>query len=167
MAGASIHFDIAELPGIERSLRAAQARSLDLEPLMDQIGMAMETTTHERFEEERAPDGAPWTPTIRKREEGGQILRQRGHLDNSITHKASADSVEIGSNLIYARIHQEGGTISAKGDGPLRFKLPGALGFRSAESVFIPARPFLGIGGDDEQTIVELTEDYLLGELGE
>lgn len=167
MAGAAITFNLSELPGLESALAAARARALDLHPLMDQIGMAMETTTHERFTEERAPDGKPWAPTIRKREEGGQILRDKGHLDNSITHLASSDSVEIGSNLIYARPHQDGATIRAKGGGKLKFALPGSLGFRSIEQVIIPARPYLGLGGDDELTIEELAEDYLAGELAE
>jgi len=164
MAGAAIVFIIAQLPGIERALHAAHARSLDLEPLMDQIGMAMETTTHERFETESDPHGNRWTPSIRAREQGGKTLTYQGHIDNSVTHRAGAEQVEIGSNLIYARIHQEGGTISGK-NGNLKFRLPGALGFRSVESVLIPARPFIGLGGDDALTIEELAGDYLLGEL--
>lgn len=164
MAGAAIHFDIGTLPGIERALMSAHKRSLDLAPLMDQIGNAMEVTTHERFESESDPDGNPWKQSIRARTEGGKTLTKDGHLDNSITHSFTADSAEIGSNLIYAGIHQQGGRISGK-SGNLRFQLPGALGFRSVESVLIPARPFLGLGGDDEMTIGELTGDYLLGEL--
>lgn len=164
MAGAAVIFNLSDLAGIEHALLAAHKRSLDLSPLMDQIGNAMELTTHERFEGEHDPDGNPWKPSIRARTQGGKTLTKDGHLDNSVTHASSSDSVEIGSNLIYARIHQQGGTISGK-TGNLRFRLPGKLGFRSVESVLIPARPFLGIGGDDEETIGELTGDYLLGEM--
>lgn len=165
MAGASIRFNLGEIDGLASMLDAAHARALDLSPLMDRIGMAMETTVHERFEAEEDADGAKWTPSIRAKEEGGQTLRDRGHLDNSITHRAGAAEVEIGSNLIYAAPNFFGATITAKGDGYLKFSLPGGLGFRSVKSVTIPARNPLGIGGDDEETMEELTADYILGDL--
>lgn len=165
MAGTSLTFTLSDLADMQAQLEAAHRRSEDFSPLMDQIGAAMETSTHERFEKEEAPDGTAWAETIRKKEEGGQILRLDGHLDNSVTHRAGADEVEIGSNLIYAGVHQDGATIWAKKDGYLRFALPGGLGFAMVDHVTIPARPYLGIGGDDEETIAELTADYLLGDL--
>lgn len=165
MAGASIRFDLRDLRGLQAGLDAAQARSEDLSPLMDAIGLAMETTVHERFEAEQDADGTPWKPSIRARTEGGQTLRDTGHLDNSITHRAGADEVEIGSNLIYARPNFFGATITAKNGGYLKFSLPGGLGFAQVRSVTIPSRNPLGIGGDDEETIGELAADYLLGGL--
>lgn len=165
MSGASIVFRIGDLPHMEASLRSARARSLDLAPLMDQIGMAMETSTHERFASESDAQGNPWKPSIRARVEGGQTLRDDGHLDNSITHRASADEVEIGSNLIYAAPNFFGAVIRAKNGPHLKFRLPGRLGFVAVESVTLPARNPLGIGGDDDDTIGELTADHILGEL--
>ncbi len=41
----------------------------------------------------------------------GQPLFDHGLLRNSITFRVDATDVAIGTNLIYARIHQEGGTI--------------------------------------------------------
>lgn len=163
---AAITIDLGELVALNGRLEAAYARSKDLSPLMDAIGMAMETSTDERFDNEATPDGRPWKQSIRAREDGGKTLTgpNSARLRNSITHAANADSVEIGSNLIYAGIHQFGGRITAKA-GHLKFALPGGLGFVSVKGVNIPARPYLGIGGDDEQTIAELSADYLFEEL--
>ena len=161
---AGITIDLSELVALDGRLEAAYARSKNLSPLMDAIGMAMETSTEERFDNEASPDGLPWKKSIRAREEGGKTLTDSARLRGSITHAASADQVEIGSNLIYAGIHQVGGRITAK-SGHLKFALPGGLGFVSVKGVNIPARPYLGIGGDDEQTIVELSADYLLEDL--
>ncbi len=165
MAGASIFFDLRDLHALETALNDAVARAEDLSPLMDAIGGAMETTVHERFEAEEEADGTKWPQSIRAKEEGGQTLRDDGHLDNSITHIFDASSTEIGSNLIYAGPNFFGATIRAKNGGYLKFSLPGDLGFVQVESVTIPARNPLGIGGDDEETMEELAADYLFGGL--
>lgn len=132
----------------------------NLEPLMERFGVYLESSTIERFDTETAPDGSRWTPSIRAQEEGGQTLKKDGFLSGSIHADPSNTSVRWGSNLIYARIHQEGGTIRAKGGGKLKFQLPGGLGFRSVDEVTIPARPFLGINAEDEAELLALTEEY-------
>ncbi len=158
---AGLSFDLRQLEAIADQLDAAAAQGRDMTVLMDRIGMAMETTTEERFEQEQAPDGSKWTPSLRAKEDGGKTLTLTGRLSNSITHLARADSVEVGTNLIYAGVHQFGATIRAKTDRGLAFKLPG-IGFVRPMSVVIGARPFIGIGGDDEETIAELAEDFFL-----
>ena len=81
-------FDI-RLPGQIEALAdqfdAAGDAMRDMSDLMDSIGMAMETTVEERFAGEHAPDGRPWTPSIRKKVEGGKTLTKSGRLSNSIT----------------------------------------------------------------------------------
>ena len=54
---------------------------------------------------------------------------------------ADATGVTLGSDRPYARIHQLGGTITAKGGGALRFFSGGK--WWTVKSVKIPARPFL------------------------
>lgn len=146
-------------------LAALMSRTDDLSPLMERIGMAMEATTIERFDNEEAPDGSSWVQSIRAKETGGKTLTDSARLKQSITYRAGADQVEVGTNVIYAGAHQKGATIRATSGGRLAFKLPGGLGFRTAEEVILPARPFLGISADDELEIAGLAEDYLL-ELG-
>lgn len=132
----------------------------NIEPLAEIFGTYLEASTIERFDTETAPDGSPWTPSIRARETGGQTLTDSSQLRSSIHHEASNGAVRWGSNKIYARIQNEGGTIRAKGGGKLTFPLPGGLGFRSVDQVTIPARPFLGINAEDEAELVTRAEEY-------
>ena len=161
MSGAGFTIRVEGLNAIEKRLGEMVTRLGNLTPLMDRIGMAIETTTAERFEAGFAPDGTPWK---RGRKTSGKTLIRDGFLKASITHNAGPSSVEIGTNKIYARIHQYGGTISAKSGGFLKFKIPG-LGFVSVKDVTIPARPFLGVSAEDEDEIEALTADYLIEEL--
>lgn len=158
--GASVTFRSPDFPRFDAIVGQLQRRGEDLSPLMDIIGQALESSTIERFDEERAPDGSRWTPSLRARLEGGKTLTKSARLKQSITHRSTSDSAEVGTNLIYAGTHQEGATIRGKG-GKLSFRLPGGLGFRSVEQVIIPARPFLGVSADDELEIIAQGEDYL------
>jgi len=130
------------------------------EPLAEIFGTYLESSTIERFDNETAPDGTPWTQSIRAKEEGGQTLTDSSQLRSSIHAEPANGSVRWGSNKIYARIHNDGGTIRAKGGGKLKFNLPGGLGFVSVDSVTIPQRQFLGIKAEDEAELVTLTEEY-------
>lgn len=132
----------------------------DLEPLAEWFGGYLESSTVERFDAETAVDGTPWEKSIRAKEEGGQTLTDISQLRSSIHAEPANGSVRWGSNKIYARIHNQGGTIRAKGGGKLKFQLPGGLGFVSVDKVTIPARPFLGINAEDEAELIALAEDY-------
>lgn len=74
-----------------------------------------------------------------------KILQVLGHLKGSIHQVAGRDQVEVGSNLIYARIHQEGGKAGR------------------GHKVTIPPRPFLGLDDGDTNMIVEKLQAYLGG----
>lgn len=132
----------------------------NIEPLAEIFGEYLEASTIERFDTETAPDGSPWEQSIRAKEEGGQTLTDSSQLRSSIHHEASNGAVRWGSNKIYARIQNDGGTIRAKGGGKLNFPLPGGLGFRSVDQVTLPARTFLGINAEDEAELTALAEDY-------
>lgn len=130
------------------------------EPLAEIFGEYLESSTIERFDREVAPDGTPWEQSIRAKEEGGQTLTDSSQLRSSIHAEPANGSVRWGSNKIYARIQNDGGTIRAKGGGKLKFNLPGGLGFRSVDSVTLPARTYLGINAEDEIELVTLAEEY-------
>lgn len=109
------------------------------------IGEALLQSTDARFDKQQAPDGTPWQPLSpkyaaykRKRGYGKKILKMRGHLRDTLTMQATDASVSIGSNRIYAAMHQYGGRT--------RFGQ-------------IPARPYLGISDEDEQAIMDTLQD--------
>jgi phage virion morphogenesis protein len=160
---ASIELRPLDAARLDRAFKRLLERADDLTPLMERIGMAGEALTIERFETETAPDGASWLPSTRAKETGGSTLTDQGFLRQSITHRATATTAEVGTNLRYAGVHQEGATI--RGNPHLKFKLPGDLGFRTVEEVVIPARPFLGSSAELEAEIVDLATEYLT-ELG-
>ena len=97
-----------------------------------------------------------------------KILQGAGLLKNSITYRP-ASSLEgvaqlvIGSNLIYARIHQLGGVIRPKIKKALRFPIMTAAGVQwvTKRSVTIPARPYLVIRPEDQRNLTEAVEDFL------
>jgi phage virion morphogenesis protein len=157
---AEMTLTIRDLPAFEHVVGRILTRSRDLAPLMERIGMYGESSTIERFNTETAPDGSRWKASIRARVEGGKTLTDSARLKQSITHRAGRDTAEWGSNVIYAGVHQGGATIHAKAGGRLAFRLPGNLRFVRPEQVVLPARPFLGLSGEDEEEIVALGEDY-------
>ncbi|MBK8157985.1 MAG: phage virion morphogenesis protein [Rhodospirillaceae bacterium] len=131
----------------------------DPQPIMDAIGAGLVTSTQMRFEQEQGPDGNPWPRSIRAIAEGGSTLRKSARLYQSITHRATASQVEVGTNVIYAAVHQFGAKIVAKAAKGLRFKI-GDM-WVTKRSVTIPARPFLGIGAGDREMIVDVIADAL------
>jgi len=134
----------------------------DISPMMETISFYGESSTLERFETETAPDGSRWAQSLRARTEGGKTLTDNAILKNSITPESGSDYAAWGSNIIYAGIHNFGGTIRAKNGKHLAFRLPGGLGFRKVEAVDIPKRQFLGISGEDETEILALAADYAI-----
>ena len=93
------------------------------------------------------------------------LARHSGDLANSINTKVSVarnrQSAQIGSNLKYARIHEEGGVIKPKKGKYLKFTVGGKTIF--TESVTIPKRPFLSSSLEAKrQRILEVILDRLM-----
>lgn len=156
-----------ELDGSEAALAALGAAAAMLDeprPLYDEMGAMLVVSTQDRFEREEDPDGNPWPASIRVLVEGGKTLSDTRRLVNSMTHEASDEGVAVGTNVIYAAIHQTGGTISAKTSRGLRFRVAGE--WATKHSVEIPQRAFLGLDADDEEEIIAIAGDWLTGPLG-
>ncbi len=134
-------------------------------PLMRAIGVSLVSSTHDRMDAGHSPDGsafAPLKPAYAAAKRGPGILRESGMaggLQGSITFRAAPAAVEVGSNKIYAGVHQTGATIKPKGGGRLMFKLGSQ--WVAARSVTIPARPYIGASAEDEETILDLVEASL------
>lgn len=138
MSGVDLRVALQDAGVAARLARAATVIG-NLLPLMEEIGASLETSTRMRFERGAGPDGGAWRPSRR----GGKTLVDTGRLLASMTHNASRDHVEVGSNVIYAAIHQFGGRTGR------------------GLAVDMPARPFLGLDADDEREIDDLISDYL------
>lgn len=158
-----ISFSVEGTKAALAALAGAVAALDDATPLYDDIGAMLVVSAQERFQTESGPDGSPWPISIRAAMTGGKTLSDTRRLFASITHEASASGVAVGTNVIYAAIHQTGGTIRAKTSKGLRFRAGGNGGWVTKQSVTLPARPFLGLDRDDEKEIAALAEDYLAG----
>ncbi len=148
---------------------ASQRLSQPLE-MWQAIGRAMVDSTRRRFNAGAGPGGVRWKPSIRVMRDGGKTLigvdgESRaemgilGGLMGSITYEADADGVRWGSNAIHARIHQMGGVIKPKRAPALAFRIGDRTIF--ADSVTIPARPYLGLDDGDFATIEDIVLDKL------
>ena len=136
----SVEVDDAEL---REQLNRLVFRLANADPILDDIGRRLVTSTIQRFEREQAPDGTPWKPSARAEEEGGQTLTDTGRLRQSITHRVRGDGVEVGTNVVYGAIHQFGGEAGRN------------------KSVTLPARPYLGVDAGDRRAILRIVRRAL------
>ena len=164
MTGAVIEVKIDDTTAAKAFADMARVIS-DPQPVLRAIGTGLVQVTQDRFESATDPDGNAWAdlnPLYASTKRGPGILREsamRGGLMASITYETSADAVQVGTNKIYAAVHQFGATIVPKEAPALIFRIGGKLVW--ARSVTIPARPFLGIGSDDEEMILDVVEGAL------
>ena len=109
--------------------------ALDLRGIHQELGEAMLDDTMEAFKQGRSPEGQTWPAlsarTLKQRRKGKgkvQMLTDSGVLRRSITAIADAEHAEVGTNVVYAAIHQLGGQAGR------------------GKKVTIKARPYLGLG---------------------
>lgn len=132
------------LTGLARWSGNVAARRLRL---ADAAGALLESGVKRRIADEKTdPDGAPWATWSEEygatRRTGQSILRGEDDLLDSIQSLTSSAEVQVGSNLVYAAIHQFGG---------------------EDVDIAIPARPYLGLSSDDEHDLRDLAADFLAG----
>ncbi len=150
MAGASFKMDLSQMmAGVARAINTMG----DTQPLMAAIGDALVTSTLERFEDGKCPDGQSWKPSKRAVAEGGLTLVDKGDLKKSFNgeskaYEATRTHVVVGTNVPYAGIHQFGGQAGRN------------------HSVFLDPRPFLGVSEEDRQEIQGLMVEHLAQALG-
>ncbi|CAK7257548.1 MULTISPECIES: phage virion morphogenesis protein [unclassified Shinella] len=149
--------------GFEEAAKViARIADPDVPQYLEELGGIVASQTQRRIRSEKtSPGGEAWKPN----REGTSILFQSGALDDSIHHEVSGRSVEVGSNLVYAGIHQHGGKIIPKNKNALAFSSGGE--FFMAKSVTMPARPYVGISGANAAEIVSFTEAFILREAGD
>lgn len=163
MAGVTIkvEFDDRE---VRRALDRLAKAGADLTPAMREIGEVMVSSAKERFADQKSPDGTPWAPLSestkkrkRKKRNKDKILTLDGFLRGTLAYQAGADSVEVGSPLVYAGTHQFGAPAGSFASG-----LPWGD---------VPARPFLAdadgrLAPDDENAVSEIVLDHLARAVG-
>ncbi len=132
---------------VEKALLEIAQKTSNLRPLMKNVAGIMADSTEENFKEEGRPkwkDLSEKTKTARKKtgHYPGQILQVSGQLALSVTTQYDDTSVVIGSNKVYAAIHQLGGQAGKN------------------KKITIPARPYLKLTDNDFEEILAKTAKY-------
>lgn len=146
---------------IKSKLRQLSRSIDDMSPVFQEITAVLADETDQAFEDEKDPSEATenWPDLAEETKEErrkigkwpGQILqRTQGGLKPSISTDFDKQSAAIGSNKMYAAVHQYGATIKipSKKSGLVR-------------TVDVPARPYLGISKIGEADILDIVDDYL------
>ncbi len=142
MSGTGLVHDFTGLEALQA--RLAKLSRLRKQEVLDIVGEQVESQTRRRIQEEKKdPSGAPWPAWSARyagrRKAGRTLLMNEDHLLDSITHlMVDRDSVEVGTNMIYAATHQ----------------------FGDAERG-IPARAYLGISDQNEKDLLRELDEYL------
>lgn len=108
-----------------QKLKAIETAGRDLRPLLINLGMLAMREFDKNFRAQGRPQWTPLRPKTlyrrRKSGKGARILRDTGRLQQSLSqgrpgnvYRLEPRSLTIGSNLVYARIHQFGGTITMR-----------------------------------------------------
>ena len=98
------------------SLARLQSRLGNLTPVMQSIGMELESRISGRFESRTDPAGRAWAPwaqsTLETYPDGGnrRLLDRYGDMLASLSHQATGNSVRIGFGQPYATFHEFGTT---------------------------------------------------------
>ena len=179
MTGVALQYDLSGIDGLNR--RIAKLSRVERDELLDTIGAVVASQTRRRIESEKsAPDGTPWPAWSDRyaatRHSGQSLLMGEGDLADSIDHQVSGDDVDVGSNLIYAAIHQFGSD-----DDPVQVPahqrritqafgktLPFPVVVDVAAYSFqqnIPAREYLGLSADNESDLETEIDRFFEGVL--
>jgi phage virion morphogenesis protein len=149
---------------------------VDRTAMMRQIAAIMADAVEENFQQQGRPAWLGWSPAYAKKRHGGKILQHTGRLASSIQQFSDNDEALVGTNLKYARIHQEGGTINIpsrsqqahyrRKNGKSRFSSKARSNHSQwntipAYKIQMPARPFLSLTDSDAEQIQTILEHYL------
>jgi phage virion morphogenesis protein len=174
---------------VRQALDDLRRRSSNMKPAMHAIGDHLHSSTLERFTTLRGPDGTPWKPNTRATIEAfarktllaKRDWRKDGRLSKPGAAKLAAkkpltaegrlsamgnfhieygqDYALVGTNIKYAAVQQFGakaGAFGAKADAFGATKRGGKIPWGD-----IPARPFMGISGDDRSAILGIIRKHL------
>ncbi|KXV00276.1 virion morphogenesis protein [Gluconobacter potus] len=151
---------------VQSALKGIAAIGQDPQAVLAAIGPLMVRSTRHRIEQGVDPEGAPFeplNPLYALTKEGPGILRGRAWnisgLYASMTSQVRGNVLVWGSGKPYAPVHQFGAVIQPKKGNHLSFEMGGHL--FHVDSVFVPARPFLGFTEQDREDVVDALEGFL------
>lgn len=168
MSGAALSINVrVDDREVVTALKRLARKVGTLKPALDEIGSRLEASTDLRFETETDPAGVPWVRSLRAKEENGQTLTDSGRLRQSITRRVRDRELMVGTNVVYAAIHQFGGRTKARTIRPRTKKAlswPGAahpVAKVEHPGSDMPTRAFLGVDAGDRRAILRILARHL------
>ncbi|OBY58232.1 phage virion morphogenesis protein [Pseudomonas sp. AU12215] len=182
MAGVTLEYDVSR---VMEALQSAADLLRNPVPMFRDMGEYMLLALDARFESQTAPDGTPWqalSPSYQKRKRKNQdkILVLDGYLKNTIRYQVSENELAVGTNRLYAAIHQFGGEIQIAArsqqayfhhDAKSNEIAPRFANKRKANfsqwvtlgpyTIKIPARPWLGTSTEDDDELLAIAYKHL------
>jgi len=140
----SVVINVSGLEGLPQKMRAVRQGILArLDTMLRQAGETIVGISREDYLSGPRPE---------------KLGRISGDLARSVLYRISGSSVQVGSNLPYAPVHEYGATIVPVRARALVFKtLDGA--WHSAQKVVIPPRPFLAPALNDAMpSVIEIVQ---------
>lgn len=177
-----VKFNIDSKADIFAGTAFQKIREGDYSIPLARIGVVVAGDIQQGMINQVSPDGKPYKPlsplTIKLRKRGKKdkygpkALLDSGRLLGSIVwNLISKNSVEVGTNVEYARVQQEGGpsqvtVIRKKNKKITSGKKAGKYSKRSfatayTKTIQVPARPFIGVSQRASQLIPKILEDWL------
>lgn len=167
-----------DLSAYNEALAKLIRATTDRRDMMTAIAGTMLDAVETNFEQEGRPKWMGWSPAYAKKRGPGKILQKSGRLAASIRAATSNDEATVGSNVRYARIHNEGGEIKHEartknlyfkqyknGSVSRQFVKKRNSNFVQsatvgAYTVKMPARPFLQLNNEDMKEIENTVTRY-------
>lgn len=176
MSGTTIQLTVSD--GIRPIIMEMIRRGQNTTPAMRVIGEIGRTSIVKNFVAEGRP--TPWKESRRAQKEGGKTLTKTTRLMKSIIPAPGRDYVDIGTNVVYAAVHNFGKEIKQparerilhfrhKGKSNVNlFSKPKKAKFGmkvagKAYTISMPKREFMLIQPEDWKEIERALGEYLIG----
>ncbi len=171
MIGIKYTFDqVKAHAGIKKTAR----RMANVGPFLKDCGLVLIRSIAKNFKAGGRP--VRWKKSIRAINADGQTLVKTARLKNSITSRVDGNTLTLGTNVKYGRIHQLGGKIEknvtvkkhwrimTRAFGkPIPARSVQVRGHDRKMNLNMPARPFLMVQDADWRVIKRIYADHLKG----
>lgn len=145
---------------VQKMLKDLAGRVQNRQPLMKKIAGIMYDAVEENFRHEGRPR---WKPSKRANMQGGQTLQDTGSLAASISKKHDNNSAQVGTNKVYAAVHQFGFKGRVNIPSHTRRVKKGVAAVKAhSRRMNIHARPFLKLTDGDLNEIKKTIMKYFM-----
>lgn len=158
-----VNIDDAQVKGVMQRVADAAGNAA---PLMVRIAGVMHDAVEENFAQQGRPKWLGLKPgSVKRGRAPARILQDTGRLAASITPFSDSTQALVGTNVVYAAIHQFGGSTKPHVIRPKNKKAL-AFGGRVVKKVNHPGskidpRPFLALTPADHARVVATVSSYL------